>query len=197
MQVSALVNEIAQHGVHLYLNDAGQLAAKGGADFPEELRRAAAARKDELTAYMRRHKELIAAEAQWTAHFTKANGYRVKNARQSGVVRILRDRYLQTRFDYLEGRQGSGIEDVYLAFKDYAKSTRMNYFANQLEGDVYAAGKRTPQRLIQKAFEEGKLRMVRRKAAAPQIDPAMDQIERMRVYFGIDPEEYALSRIGI
>jgi hypothetical protein len=193
MNVAELHKAIGDRGVTLRVED-GKLSASGG-DFPPELRRKAGQMKEELTEYVQvRYADLAEAERQWLDHVTKDRGFFAYELLDS-VSLILLDHYRELREAYLNGM--TTLHEVYDAFSDYAKSTRINHFTWYLKGAIFepqAYGKRVSQRDIHLAFTEGKLTRIRQQVTTPQIEPAMDQLDRMEKYFGIKKRNYALER---
>jgi hypothetical protein len=140
-----------------------------------------------------RRRELAGHERVWLDFATPERGFFVHVLR-SGVTKLLLDRYETVKVEYLEGR--AALEEVHEAFSDFAKSTRRTYFVTQLVGEVFEAkAHRTPQIEVQRVFEsKHNIKRVRRKSATPQIMPRPDQMDRMRVFFKLDPMEFAMER---
>jgi hypothetical protein len=191
-------------GVTLYLGEDGGLRARGG-DFRPELKAEAKRHKAELeylllTEHAMRESELADAKASWLSYTTPERGFFIGVLRNA-VTEELRSKLAQVEEDFLNGLVD--LKAVHEAFSDYAKASRRRYMNRQLTGDVYLpslGGRRKSQAEIHAAFKEmgngtEDIKPVFRTSVTPQIEPQPDQLERMRVYFGIDRTEYIASRL--
>jgi hypothetical protein len=142
-----------------------------------------------------RRRQIGKAERIWLDFTTRERGFFVDGDELSGVSKRLLTRYEAIKDGYIEGGTGATFEDVHEAFSDYAKSTRRNFFVNQLGGEVFEAGNRTAQEVIHLKFRNGQLNRTIRKIVTPQIEAQPDQLDRMKLYFGVDADNYAARRI--
>lgn len=150
-----------------------------------------------------RRRRLVEQEKGWWEFVSRPDsGFLINKEKPSGVTLYLEKKYAETREKYLNGEVE--LVDVHTAFSDYMKSTRRNYFVNQLEGTAYIpspdGGRRVPGRLIQELFETGNRGVDRviRKTATPQVEAQPDQLAKMKIYFGLDPDEYAARKtVGV
>jgi len=195
--------ELEAAGVTLALRFDGKLVRFGG-EIPDHLKPKVAELRAELTELAARKREerdlkLSQKLSEWRDFAVER--WKCDFSRVNGLGDLLRRKLEDAKERYLTGR--ADLKEVYEWFNRYAKAHKTNYFNRQLDGDAFRVSRRpTSQRKIQEAFEAISwdedfrgMRRVRTTSVTPQVEAQLDQIERMKVYFGMSADDYILQRI--